>query len=217
MRLTEINKENLSDDDIQNIVYQGIENRDKNTTYGLVFGNSLLIEERVKTAVEAYQKGKIKKIVFTGGVGGISNQTKETTSEALQMKKLAIKKGVKEEDIIIEEDSNNTFENISNSLKLLPKSLENLTIITSEFHLKRCLGVFKKDYPNLDIIPISSKDGFSDNNNWYLSNLTWNSGRSLATYEANLLIKYAKEGKIYDFDIPNCDKDYPGKTKQKLQ
>ena len=79
MLLTEINKENLSDDDIQNIVYQGIENSDKNTTYGLVFGNSLLIEERVKTAVEAYQKGKIKKIVFTGGVGGISNQTKETT------------------------------------------------------------------------------------------------------------------------------------------
>ncbi len=120
---------------------------------------------------------------------------------------------MKRENIIVEEDSNNTFENISNSLKLLPKLLDSLTIITSEFHLKRYLGVIKKDYQNLGIITISSKDVFSDNNNWYLSDLTWNSGRSLVTFEANTMIKYAKEEKISDFDIPNCDKDYPVKTK----
>lgn len=213
MRLTDINKESLTDNDIQNIVYQGIIDSKKNTIYGLVFGNSMLIEERVKTTVDAYQKGRIKKVLFTGGVGGVSNQKQNPTSEASRMKKLAIKNGIKEEDIIIEEESNNTFENIFNSLKLLPKSLDSLAIITSEFHLKRCLGILKKDYPHLDIITIPSKDGFSDSDNWYLSDLTWNSGRSLATYEANLLIKYAKEKKIYDFDIPNFEKDNLSKSK----
>lgn len=213
MLLTDINKEELTDNDIQNIVYQGIKDSNKNTTYGLVFGNSMLIKERVRTAVEAYQKGRIKKVIFTGGVGGVSNQNHLTTSEASQMKKLALASGLPEEDIILEEDSNNTFENISNSLKLLPKSLNSLAIITSEFHLKRCLGILKKDYLHLDIITIPSKDGFSDSDNWHLSDLTWNSGRSLATYEAKLLIKYAKEGKIYNFEIPNLQKNNISKLK----
>lgn len=211
MYLSNINKEKLTDDDIQKIVYQGIKDSQKSTTYGLVFGNCMLINERVKTAVTAYKKGRIKKVIFTGGVDGISNQNKETISESFRMKEIAIKKGIKETDIIIEENSNNTFENVSNSLKLLPKDLTELVIITSEFHLKRCLGILKKDYSYLEIITIPSNDGFSDSNNWYLSDSTWNSGRSLATYEANLLIKYAKEGKIYDFDIPNLDKSFSKK------
>lgn len=86
MRLTNINKENLTDNDIQNIVYQGIKDSNKNTTYCLVFGNSMLIEERVRTAVDAYRKGRIKKVIFTGGVGGVSNQNQTPTSEASQMK-----------------------------------------------------------------------------------------------------------------------------------
>lgn len=215
MRLTSINKEHLSDTDIQEIVYNNITDDLKCTTYGLVFGNSLLIKERVATAVLAYRTGRIKKVIFTGGVGGVSNQNNETISEALRMKLLAVKTGIKEEDILIEEDSNNTFENVSNSLKLLPKNLHELAIITSEFHLKRCLGIFKKDYPQIAITTISSHDGFSDSTNWFLSDLSWNSGRSLATYEAKLLIKYAKEGKIFDFDIPNLNIEYYQKQKNR--
>ena len=73
----------------------------------------------------------------------------------------AIKLGVNPKDIIIDDKSNNTFENIDNSLKLLPNEL-NIIIITSEFHLKRCLLIFKKKYPELSIIMIPSKDGYSD-------------------------------------------------------
>ncbi len=37
--------------------------------------------------------------------------------------------------------------------------------------------------------------------NWFLSDNSWNSGRSLATYEAHLLVKYAKENKIADLEV----------------
>ena len=57
------------------------------------------------------------------------------------------------------------------------------------------MAIIKKKIPNLEIILIPSKDGLS------LSDNTWNSGRSLALYEANLLIKYAKENKIADIEI----------------
>lgn len=119
------------------------------------------------------------------------------------MKDLAIKLGVSEEDILIETDSNNSFENVDNVFGILPNNINCISIITSEFHLKRCMAIVKKKFPNMEIILIASKDGFSDSNNWFLSDNSWNSGRSLATYEAGLLVKYAKNNQIYDLTVSN--------------
>ncbi len=202
MKLSEITKETLTDDDIQKIVYENINDNGKRTIYGLVFGNSMLINERVRTAVDAYRNNRIKKIIFSGGSNGISNQDNDTIPEAVKMKNLAIELGVNEEDILIDDTSNNSFENVENSFNLIGnENISSIAIITSEFHLKRCMAIIKKQFPNLEIILIPSKDGFSDSNNWFLSDNSWNSGRSLATYEANLLIRYAKENKIADIDI----------------
>lgn len=77
MKLSEIEKQNFSDEEIQKIVYPDIEDTKKETEYAIVFGNSMLINERVTTAVETYKIGRVKKLIFTGGVGEISNQNKE--------------------------------------------------------------------------------------------------------------------------------------------
>ena len=202
MKLSEITKEILNDDDIQKIVYKNIDDNGKSSIYGLVFGNSMLINERVGTAVDAYRNNRIKKIIFSGGSNGISNQDKDVVSEAIKMKNLAIKLGVNEEDILIDDKSNNSFENVENSFNLIGnENISSIAIITSEFHMKRCMAIINQKFPNLEVILIPSKDGFSDSNNWFLSDSSWNSGRSLATYEANLLIRYAKEEKIADIDI----------------
>lgn len=207
MRLTEINKETLTDEEIEKIVYSDIIDTGENTTYGIVFGNSMLIKERVKSATLAYQNKRITKVIFTGGINGISNEEKDKIPEAKKMKELAIQKGIKECDIITEEESNNTFENIENTMKLLEKeNISEITLITSEFHLKRCMAIMKKKYPNIKTILIPSLDGFTDKNNWYLSDTSWNSGRSIVTYEANLLIRYAKEGKIENLNIEGLNK-----------
>lgn len=201
MKLSHINDENLTDEQINNIVYSEIEDDGLSSEYGFVFGNSMLINERVKTSVNAYKKGRIKKIIFMGGTNGVSNQNNSTIPEAIKMKELALSLGVKEEDILIDDTSNNTFENIENAMKLLPSDINHISIITSEFHLKRCYAILKKNYPDILVTMISSRDGFSDKDNWFLSDNSWNSGRSLATFEAHLLVKYAKEDKIYDLGI----------------
>ena len=129
------------------------------------------------------------------------------------MKNLAIKLGVDESDILVEDTSNNSFENVDNSLKLIAsENIHSIALITSEFHMKRCMAIIKKKYPKLEMIPILSQDGFSDHDNWFLSDNSWNSGRSLATYEANLLVKYAKEGKIADVDISHFENNKHGKN-----
>lgn len=201
MKLSQINKERLEDEEIQEIVFSNIEDSGKNTKYAICFGNSMLLKERVTTAIDSYKKGRIEKIIFTGGSNGISNQTSDTIPEAVKMKNLAIKLGIKEQDIMIEDKSKNSFENIENSMGMLNENIDSIAIITSEFHLKRCKAIIGKRYPNIETILIKSNDGFTDRDNWYLSDGSWNSGRSIVTYEANLLIKYAKENKIEDLEI----------------
>ena len=207
MKLSLFNNENLTDDMVDKIVYSDTCDNLKNTTYGIVFGNSMLIKERVNTAYDAYKSGRMKKVIFSGGSNGVSNQNNDTVAEAVKMRELAIKLGIKEEDILIDDKSNNSFENVKNSFDLIKdQNITEIAIITSEFHLKRCYAIIKKIFPDINVIMIHSKDGFSDRNNWFLSDNSWNSGRSLATYEANLLIKYAKENKIIDLDIKDIDK-----------
>ena len=204
MKLSKINDQNLNDKDITTIVYSNIKDNGKTSKYGLVFGNSMLIKERVSKAVELYNNKRIQKVIFMGGTNGISNQNNSAIAEADKMKELAIKMGIGERDIIVDNTSNNTFENIDNAMYLLKDEIDtmkNITVITSEFHLKRCYAILKKNYPNINIILVAAKDGFSDSDNWFLSDSSWNSGRSLATYEAHLLIKYARENKIEDFEI----------------
>ncbi len=204
MRLTLIDDSNLSDNDIDKIVYDGVEDDLKSSKYALVFGNSMLIKERVGTAVNLYNEGRINKMIFMGGVNGVSNQDNSTEAEAVKMRTLAIELGVSEDDILIDDKSNNSFENVDNALGIIGEEIErldNIIVVTSEFHLKRCLGILNLKCPSLGVTLVGSKDGFSDRDNWFLSEAVWNSGRSLATYEAHLLVKYAKEGKIADLEV----------------
>ncbi len=119
MKLSQIQDEILSDEDIQNIVYSDIEDNGLSSKYGLVFGNSMLIKERVSKAVELYQQKRVQKLVFMGGTNGVSNQDGELISEAERMEQLAISLGVKKEDILLDCTSNNTFENVENALSIL--------------------------------------------------------------------------------------------------
>lgn len=204
MKLSKINDQNLNDKDSATIVYSNIKDNGKASKYGLVFGNSMLIKERVAKAVELYNNKRIQKVIFMGGTNGVSNQNNSIIPEADKMKELAIEAGIDKNDIILDNTSNNTFENINNAMILLKNEIDtikNITVITSEFHLKRCYAILKKNYPNINITLVAAKDGCSDSDNWFLSDNSWNSGRSLATYEAHLLIKYARENKIEDLEI----------------
>ncbi len=59
MKLSEINDENLNDKEIANIVYSNIKDNGEISKYGLVFGNSMLMKERVSKAVELYNNKRI--------------------------------------------------------------------------------------------------------------------------------------------------------------
>ena len=161
MNLSKIKDQNLNDKDITTIVYSNIKDNGKASKYGLVFGNSMLIKERVAKAVELYNNKRIQKVIFMGGINGVSNQNNSIIPEADKMKEIAIEAGINENDIILDNTSNNTFENIDNAMSLLKNEIDtikNITVITSEFHLKRCYAIIKKKYPNINITLVAAKD-----------------------------------------------------------
>lgn len=205
MKLSEINNENLTDNQIDKIVFSNVKDSGKSAKYGIVFGSYTLQKYRVEQAASLCKEGRVKKLILTGGKGGISNINNEDVPEAEIMKMSLVEKGVSEQDLILDDTSNSTIENGINVAKILNNlegSIQELLLISSEFHLKRCMAIMKKYYKeNIDYILVPAKDGFTDKENWFLSENEYNSGRNLVEFEADLLIKYAKEGKNYDLDI----------------
>lgn len=61
-----------------------------------------------------------------------------------------IKNGVSDENVVLEDKSRNTFENMNNSDKMIEEASEkdgNIVIVTSDFHSKRSKGMLQKMTP----------------------------------------------------------------------
>jgi uncharacterized SAM-binding protein YcdF (DUF218 family) len=115
----------------------------------LNFGrNSERLLEMVKIAS---QKEKIK-IIFSGGNNNlIRNQTKE----ADLIKKYLTEMGIDISNILFENQSRNTYENLVFSKRLVqPKEKENWVLITSAFHMNRSLMIAKKIKWDLKPYPV---------------------------------------------------------------
>lgn len=101
--------------------------------------------DRIMHTVQLYKLGKIRKIILSGGSGLLVGE--QESSEANEMRKVMLISGVAEEDILLEEDSRNTYENATYSAKLLEESnisQDKLLLVTSAFHMRRSLGCFQQ-------------------------------------------------------------------------
>lgn len=118
-------------------------------TERIVYGNSV---DRLIQCVELYKKGKIKKILITGGSGLLWVQKYK---EADLLKNVMLNMGIPEADIISENISKNTRENIIYTGKILKNNFKGKTIlvITSGYHMRRTLACFKKE--GINAVPYS--------------------------------------------------------------
>ena len=114
-------------------------------------------------AAELYLQGWAPIIIMSGGLG---NFTKEwTEKEADKFAAVAIKNGVPEKDILIENRSTNTGENILFTLKLLEQKgldLQSFIVVQKPYMERRSYATFKKQWPGKDIIVTSPQISFED-------------------------------------------------------
>ena len=101
---------------------------------------------------ELYKKGKFKKFLLTGGSGFMFGTEK---SEAILARELLLRLGIPGEDIIIEADSKNTYENAIFTKKILDEKFQNAKclLITGAWHMRRSQGCFDK--ADVKYIPFS--------------------------------------------------------------
>ncbi len=108
-------------------------------------GNGFFFEasDRYIQALSLYNQGLIKKILISGGDGSfIQKQPKEADF----IKEMLLKNKVPLEDIIIDNQSRNTYENAMYTKKLCDslQIAQPLILITSAIHMPRSQSLFKK-------------------------------------------------------------------------
>ena len=98
-----------------------------------------LLKSRVDRAIEfsKMQKNKTGKDIIFVPSGGQGND--EVISEADAMKNYLLEKGIKEESILVENQSKNTFENIKFSKKIIQEKCNDAKIVfsTTNYHVFR--------------------------------------------------------------------------------
>ncbi|WP_246335890.1 YdcF family protein [Vibrio marinisediminis] len=117
-------------------------------------------------AVELYQQGLANKILFSGGLGRLTAGVFEQ-SEADTFAAIARDMGVPSRDIIIENQSTNSGENIqfsANRCKELGLDFHRLILVQKPYMERRAYATFVKQWPgSVEYVAVSSaKQPFSD-------------------------------------------------------
>ena len=102
-----------------------------------VWGNDLspVFKERINHALDLRRSGKVRKIIFTGGHGN-----RNEPSESAAARQYAIQQGIAPADILVEENSHTTYENLLFAREVaVARGLKRVLIVSDPLHMKRAV------------------------------------------------------------------------------
>lgn len=98
-------------------------------------GVSPVFRERINHAIDLYRRGRVRKIIFTGGQGNRNEPT-----EAAAARAYALSNGVPQRDILIEQRSHTTYENLVFAKQLADvHGLKKVLIVSDPMHMRRAV------------------------------------------------------------------------------
>lgn len=98
---------------------------------------SPVFRERINHGVELYRKGRVRKLIFTGGRGNSDEPTESAAAKAF-----ALQHGVPARDILIEEESHTTFENLLYAKRLADAAgARKVLIVSDPLHMRRAVSM----------------------------------------------------------------------------
>jgi uncharacterized SAM-binding protein YcdF (DUF218 family) len=152
--------------------------------------------ERLTEAVVLAKRFPQARVVYTSGS---SSFTGETSTEALQARKLMSQMGIAPERVTIEDKSRNTDENARFTAAIVhPQPSQRWIVVTSAFHMPRAMGLFEK----AGFHPIAYPVAFRTRGQWPDDlRLRFDPVRSLRTFEIAIhewigLVAYWASGRI---------------------
>ncbi|MEO6001452.1 MAG: YdcF family protein [Chitinophagaceae bacterium] len=115
-------------------------------------------------AAELFLEGLAPYVIFSGGLGNLTREM-WTETEADQFAGIALQKGVPEENILIENRSTNTGENILFTRQLLSdKNVhpQSFIVVQKPYMERRSYATFKKHWPEKKLLVTSPQISFED-------------------------------------------------------
>jgi uncharacterized SAM-binding protein YcdF (DUF218 family) len=96
---------------------------------------SPVFRERINHAIELYRRGKVRKLIFTGGQGNSNEPT-----EAAAARSYALANGIPFQDILVEQKSHTTYENIVYAKQLADaNNLRSVLLVSDPMHMRRAM------------------------------------------------------------------------------
>ena len=201
MLVSKITEEDLTVDIVHRLLFQGIDDPGDKADCILVLGSIKASKYRVPVAVDAYKAGRSGKLMLCGGA--LRNFPDGTCSEAQHMYKTALEMGIPAEDIILENASQNTVENILYALIELQRTfwlnnVHRVLLVTTAYHMRRSLAIARYLFPaHVQVIPCPAEDTHTRRDNWTETP----TGLERAKNEAMNIIRYIQNGVIPDFEL----------------
>ena len=201
MLISKLTDQDLTTEIIDRILFHGIVDTGDPADCIIVLGSKKAAEYRVPLAVEAYRAGRSEKIMLCGGK--LREFPDGNFTEAQHMLQAALEQGVDEENIILENSSQNTIENILFALTELQRTfwlnqVHSVLLVTTAYHMRRSLAIARYLFPkHIAVIPYPANDTHTCRDNW----MTTDKGINRAKGEAHKIIQYVKNGIIPDFEI----------------
>jgi len=199
MRFSAFNEEVLSLKEIDALLFNGLTDDGAAGDVIFVFGSQKALIYRAPEAIRLYKKKRAPKILFSGGV----HWDGQTAAEAVLMAKEAIKQGVPEEDILIEDQSKNTLQNVLFSRDVLDREIglqriHRILIVTTAYHMRRCHLTMITHMPesiSYTFCPVDDRNTRRDN--WFHNE----KGTARAKAECKKIITYVRSGQLRDMEV----------------
>lgn len=197
--ISKLDSSKLTDQQMTDLLFSNIKDDNQSGDCILVAGSSKAVEYRLPTAIELYKNGRAGKILFSGGV--VWDDTGLTEAQMLADK--AMELGIPPEDILIENQSLHTKENVLASLLVLDRAfylhkISRLLVVTSHYHMRRInltLRTYMPDWIDYSLCPVNDKSTREEN--WFLNPY----GRERVEAESAKIISYVKQGIIMDQEL----------------
>lgn len=201
MWVSEITEENLTNDIVDKVLFEGMKDTGEDVDCIIVLGSIKAAMYRVPVAANAYNIGRANKVMLCGGA--LRDFSEGKMMEAQHMKNKALQLGVSETDIIIEKTSQNTVENILGAMLELQRAfwlnrVRKVLLVTTTYHMRRSLAIARYLFPeHIEIIPCPADDENTKRDNW----MNTLEGNERARGEVLNILRCVENRVIPDFEI----------------
>lgn len=123
-------------------------------------GPSYVLKKRLDKALQYLNENPRTQVIVSGGQG-----SNEPISEAQGMYEYLVAAGIEAERIFLENQSENTYENLVFSSEFLETSNQRVVVVTNDFHMLRAMAIAKKQgYGRIEGLAADSYPGMLPNN-----------------------------------------------------